>query len=77
MARPWLKNNKVVRSRSEQAPGSVFHRRDESGKIDCAFMQTFWCNIKVDCKRKLPCGPYKLLVSYVALQMKEKIGFQK
>ena len=38
-------------SRSEQAPGSVFHPRDESGKIDCDFPQPFWCNIKVDTER--------------------------
>ena len=40
-----------TRSRSEQAPGSVFHPRDESGKIDCDFLRPFWCNIKVDPER--------------------------
>ena len=38
----------LCRSRSEQAPGSVFHPRDESGKIYCDFLGPFWCNIKVD-----------------------------
>ena len=27
-----------TKSRSEQAPGSVFHPRDESGKIACDFL---------------------------------------
>ena len=38
-------------SRSEQAPGSVFQPRDESGNIDCDFLRPFWCNIKVDPER--------------------------
>ena len=55
----------------------MFHPRDESGKNDCDFLGPFWCNIKVDPERKVPCGPYKLLVSYVAHQIKEKMRFQK
>ena len=39
------------RSRSEQAPGSVFHPRDESAKNYGDFLGAFWCNIKVDPKR--------------------------
>ena len=62
---------------SEQAPGSLFHPCNESGIIDCDFLGPFWCNIKVDPERKVPCGLYKLLVGYVAHQMKEKIRFQK
>ena len=46
------------KSKSEQAPGIVFHPRDENGKIDCDFLQPFWCNIKVDPERSVPCGPY-------------------
>ena len=38
-------------SRSEQAPRSVFHPRDKSGKNDCDFLGPFWCNIKVDPER--------------------------
>ena len=38
-------------SRSEEAPESVFHPRDESGKINCDFLRPFWCNIKVDPER--------------------------
>ena len=59
-------------SRSEQAPGSVFYPRDESGKIDCDFLGPFWCNIKVVPEKEVLSGSYKLLVSYVAHQMKEK-----
>ena len=44
-------SNKMDTSRSEQAPGSVFHPSDESGKIDCDFLRPFWCNIKVDPER--------------------------
>ena len=55
----------------------MFHPRDESGKIDCDFPGPFWFNIKVDPERQVPCGPYKLLVGYVAHQMKEKIWFKK
>ena len=38
-------------SRSEQAPGSVFHPRDENTKIDCGFLGPFWCNKKLDPER--------------------------
>ena len=62
---------------SEQAPESVFHPRDENGKFDCDFLRPFWCNIKVHSEIQIPCGPYKLLVSYVAHEIKEKIRFQK
>ena len=48
---PSTKILKVSKSRSEQAAGSVFHPRDESGKIDCDFLRPFWCNIKVDPER--------------------------
>ena len=43
--------SRLVRSRSEQAPGSVFHPRDDSGKIDCDFLGPFGCDIKVDPER--------------------------
>ena len=36
------------RSRSVQAPGSVFQPQDKSGKIYCDFLGPFWFNIKVD-----------------------------
>ena len=67
----------ILKSRSEQAPGSVFHHRDKSGKIDYDFLRTFCFNIKVDLERQVPYGPYKLLVSHVVHQMKEKIKFQQ
>ena len=41
----------TCRSRSEQAPGSVFHPRDESEKINCDFLGPFWYNIKLDPER--------------------------
>ena len=47
----WLHSIQLAISRSEQAPGSVFHPHDESGKIECDFVQPFWCNIKVDLER--------------------------
>ena len=72
-----LFDHESATSRSEQAPGSVYHPRDKSGKIYCDFLRPFWCNIKIDPERYVPCGPYKLLVSDVAHQMKKKIGFQK
>ena len=37
----------LVISRSEQAAGSVFHPRDQSGKNDCDFLGPSWCNIRV------------------------------
>ena len=60
-------------SRSEQAPGSGFHPRDESDKIGCGCLGPSWCNKKVDPKRKVPCGSYELLVSNVAHEIKEKL----
>ena len=33
-------------SRSEEAPGSVFHPRDKSGKVDCDFFATFFVQYK-------------------------------
>ena len=39
------------KSRSEQAPESVFHPRDENTKIDCGFLGPFWCNKKLDPER--------------------------
>ena len=38
-------------SRSEQAPGSAFHPRDENNQIDCGFLGRFWCNKKFDSGR--------------------------
>ena len=43
-----------TRSRSEQAPGSEFHPRDKSDKIDCGFFRPFWSNKKLDPKRYIP-----------------------
>ena len=63
-------------SRSEQAPGRVFHPCDESEKNYWDFLEPFWNNIKVNPERWVLCGSYKSLVSYVAHQMKEKIGFK-
>ena len=40
-----------AKSRSEQAPGSGFHPRDESTKIDCGFLGPQWCNTKIDPER--------------------------
>ena len=74
MFRPYLD---MFISRSEQAPGSVSHPRGESGKIDYDYLWPFWCDMKVKPEIQVPCGPYKLLVSYEAHQMKEKIRFQK
>ena len=50
-------------SRSELAPGSVFHPHDKSEKNDCDFLGPSWCNIKVDPEMWVPCGSYKPLVS--------------
>ena len=36
------------KSRSKEAPGSVFHPHDNSEKNLCDFLGPFWCNIKVD-----------------------------
>ena len=43
--------SQIPKSRSEQAPGSAFHPRDENGKIYCDFLGPFRCNIKVDPER--------------------------
>ena len=40
--------DKVLISRSEQAPGSVFNPLDESEKNYCDFLEPSWRNIKVD-----------------------------
>ena len=47
ISKPKNKSCKL-KSRSEEAPGSVFHPRDKNGKIDCNFLGPFWYNIKVD-----------------------------
>ena len=39
--------NYLLKSRSEQAPGSVFHPRDENTQIYCEFFGHFWCNKKI------------------------------
>ena len=41
----------LPKSRSEQAPGSVFHPHDESEKNCCDFLGPVRCNIKVDPER--------------------------
>ena len=41
----------MFKSRSEQAPGSEFHPRDESDKIDCGFLGPFWSNKTLDPER--------------------------
>ena len=41
----------LPRSRSEQAPGSEFHPRDESEKVDFDFLGPSWCKKKVDPER--------------------------
>ena len=38
-------------SRSEQAPQSVFHPRNESDQINCSFLGPSWWNKKVDPER--------------------------
>ena len=63
-------------SRSEQAPGSEFYRRDESEKIECGFLGPSWCNKKVNPETYVPSGSYELLLSNVAHQMKEKLTIQ-
>ena len=68
---------KKYRSRLQQAPGSEFHPRDESDKIDCGFLGPSWCNKKVNPETYVPCGSYELLLSNVAHQMKEKLLIQK
>ena len=39
---------KDLKSRSEQAPGSEFHPRDESDKIDCGFLGPSWFRKEVN-----------------------------
>ena len=51
------------RSRSEQVPGSEFHHRDESDKIDCVFLGPSWCNEKVNPETYVSGGSYELLFS--------------
>ena len=60
------------KSRSEQAPGSEFHPRDESEKNDFGFLGPSGSNKKVNPETYVPCGSYELLLSNVAHQMKEK-----
>ena len=60
-------------SRSEQAPGSEFHPRDESEKNYCGFLGPSWSNKKVNHVTYVPCGSFELLLSNVAYQMKEKL----
>ena len=43
-------------SRPEQAPGSEFYPRDESEKIDCGFLEPYWCNKKVNHETYVPFG---------------------
>ena len=66
----------IFRSRSEQAPGSEFHPRDESEKNYCGFLGPCWCNKEVNPETYVPCGSYELLLSNVACQMKEKLTIQ-
>ena len=63
-------------SRSEPAPGSEFHPRDESDNIDFGFLGPSLCNKKVNPETYIPCGSYELLWSNVAHQMKEKLTIQ-
>ena len=69
-------NNKMKRSRSEQAPGSEFFPRDKSDKIDYGFLGPSWCNKKVNPETYVACGSYELLLSNRAHQMKEKLMIQ-
>ena len=41
-------------SRSEQAPVSGFHPRDESTTINCGCLKPRWCDKTVDPERKIP-----------------------
>ena len=63
-------------SRSEQAPESEFHPRDETEKYNCVFLGPSWCNKKVNPETYVLCGSYELLMSNVAHQMKEKFTIQ-
>jgi hypothetical protein len=71
-----VQKNWISRSKSEQAPGSEFHPRDESEKIDCGFLGPSWCNKKINPETYVPCGSYELLLSNVAHQMKGKLTIQ-
>ena len=59
------------KSRSEQAPGSEFHPRDESEKNDCGFLGPSWCNKKVN--PVIHVVHMNNFLSNVAHQMKEKL----
>ena len=37
---------------SEQSPGSEFHLREESEKVDSDFLGPFWCDKKVRSQNK-------------------------
>ena len=67
-----------LKSRSEQAPGSEFHPRDEKyiKKYDCGFLGPSWCNKKANPETYVPCGSYELLLSNVAHEMKKKLTIQ-
>ena len=56
-----------------QAPGSGFHFREESDKIDFGFLGPSWCNKKIYPDISVSCGSYELLVSNIAQQMNEKL----
>ena len=64
------------KSRSEQAPGSEFHPRDDSEKNDYCFLGHYWCSKKVNPETYVPCGSYELLLSNVAHQIKVKLTIQ-
>ena len=61
-----MKKKKVI-SRSEQAPGSGFHRCDKK-KVNCEFLGGPLCNEMVD----VSFGSYELLMSDIVCQMNEK-----
>ena len=44
-------NDHLFKSRSEQAPGIVFHPCDKIKKIDWDLRRPFWCNINIDPER--------------------------
>ena len=66
----------ILRSSSEQEPGSGFHPRDKNDKNDYGILGPSRSNKKIDPERQVPYGSYDLLVSNVAHQMKEKIMFK-
>ena len=65
-----------TRSRSEPAPGSEFHPRDESDKVDCGCVGPSWRNKKVNPETYVPFGSYELLLINLAHQMKDKLKIQ-